>query len=194
MKIGLIADSHTSKRGELWPQVFTAFDGVDAILHAGDLWTLALIEELQTVAPTYVARGNGDLGLEHDRLQDTWSLDFDGVTVGMIHEFPTPRRREPAFITERARKIFTESPDVLIYGHTHMEEVHDVDGLLCVNPGSPTLPRNKSLRLGTIGFLEIEAGAVDVSLWQLTEDGIIPAVDQRSPGFVPDVRAAQPRK
>ena len=175
MKIGLIADSHTSKRNELWPQVFSAFDGVDAILHAGDLWTLALVDELESIAPTFVSRGNGDLGLEHHCLKDTWALDFDGVSIGMIHEFPTPRRRAPEFITERAQKIFHQPLDVVVYGHTHMEEVHDVDGLLCVNPGSPTLPRNKSLRLGTIGFLTIEQGNVDVDLFQITDEGIIAA-------------------
>ena len=49
-----------------------------------------------------------------------------------------------------------------------------VDGLLCVNPGSPTLPHNRSLRLGTIGFLNIEAGEVRPELWQLTEAGADP--------------------
>lgn len=174
MRIGLIADSHTSRRGELWPQVFDAFDGVDVILHAGDLWTLALVDELEAIAPTYVSRGNGDIGLQDERLRDTWTLDFDGKTIGMIHDFPTPRRKPPEFIAERTEKWFPDvGPDVVIYGHTHMEEVHEVNGVLCVNPGSPTLPHNKSLRLGTLGFLTISQGAVKAELFQLTETGLV---------------------
>jgi len=63
-------------------------------------------------------------------------------------------------------------PQVLIYGHTHLEGLHLVDNMLCVNPGSPTLPRNQSLRLGTIGFLDIEASRVTASVHQLTDHGI----------------------
>ena len=48
--------------------------------------------------------------------------------------------------------------DVMVFGDTHSEWLEYVDGVLCVNPGSPTLPRNLATRLGTIGFLEIANG------------------------------------
>ena len=172
MRIGLISDTHISKRGELWPQVFDAFDGVDAILHAGDVFSPALLDELQEIAPLTVARGNGDLGQDDARLEDRCVMAFDGVTVAMLHDFPTPRHRPAELILDRARQRFPGvEPDVLVYGHTHIEAVDPVDGLLCVNPGSPTLPHNKSLRLGTIGFLNIEQGCATAEIWQLTEGG-----------------------
>ena len=63
MKIGLISDTHIpDSRKELWPQVFTAFRGVDLILHAGDIYDLGVIDALREVAPIYAARGNGDDG------------------------------------------------------------------------------------------------------------------------------------
>ncbi len=81
----------------------------------------------------------------------------------------------PELILDRVRQRFPGvSPDVVVYGHTHIESVDRVDGLLCVNPGSPTLPHNKSLRLGTIGFLEIDRGVVNPELWQLTDQGAEP--------------------
>ncbi len=182
MRIGLISDSHVSKPGELWPQVFDAFDGVDAILHAGDLWSLALIDELAEIAPVHVARGNGDMGLAHARLRERCVLDFNGATVAMLHEFPAPGRRPADFILGRARQRFPDaSPDVIVYGHTHIEEVHQVGELLCVNPGSPTLPHNKSLRLGTIGFLNIDAAGASAELYQLTASGIEPVQPPDSP-------------
>ena len=172
MRIGLISDTHVTKRGQLWAQVFDAFDGVDAILHAGDLWSLQLVEELEEIAPVQVVRGNGDMGLEHEHLHERYTVAFGGVTIAMIHDFPSAAWRPAEVVLQRAAQRFPDaSPDVIVYGHTHIEEVHRLGDLLCVNPGSPTLPYNKSLRLGTIGFLNIDDGEVSAELWQLTEAG-----------------------
>ena len=169
MRIGLIADTHLTKRGQLWPQVLDAFNGVDAILHAGDVWVPDVIDELAELAPVYVARGNGDVGVAHEQLRETWLLDFQGVAVGLLHEFPSPGRRPASFVVAQAAKRFggDEPPDVVVYGHTHIEEIHSVGGVLFVNPGSPTLPHNKSLRLGTIGFLELNDGRASAEIRQL---------------------------
>ncbi len=86
MRIGLISDTHISKSGELWRQVFDAFTGVDAILHAGDVWSPALLDELGEVASVRVARGNGDFGQNDPRLEDRCVMSFDGVTIAMIHD------------------------------------------------------------------------------------------------------------
>ena len=47
----------------LWPQAYDAFREVDAILHAGDLHTLDVVDELNQLAPTYVARAMETMGL-----------------------------------------------------------------------------------------------------------------------------------
>lgn len=175
MRIGLISDTHISKGGELWPQVFDAFAGVDAILHAGDVWSPALLDELEAVAPVRVARGNGDFGQDDARLEDQCVMAFGGLTIAMLHDFPTPAHRPAELVLDRVQRRFPDvSPDVVVYGHTHIEAVDHVNGLLCVNPGSPTLPHNRSLRLGTIGFLNLEDGAIAAELWQLTESGAEP--------------------
>ncbi len=64
--------------------------------------------------------------------------------------------------------------DVLVYGDTHVEAIDTLHGILCVNPGSPTFPRNHSTRLGTIGFLDVIDGRPEASIWQLTDHGIEP--------------------
>ena len=173
VRVGLISDSHITKRGELWPQVFDAFAGVDAILHAGDVWSPAVLDELEQVAPVHVARGNGDFGVDDPRLQEQCTLTFADVTIAMLHDFPSPGRRPAEFVLAQARKRFPgPAPDVLVCGHTHIEEIHDLGSLLWVNPGSPTLPHNKSLRLGTIGFLTITDGRASAELCQLTSAGV----------------------
>ncbi len=174
MKIGLIADTHMPGTiDELWPHASSAFHGVDMILHAGDLHTLDIVDHLSEIAPTYVSRGNGDVGIEDDRLRDTWMLEARSVSIGLIHHFPSPARKSPEHLTKYLDKHFSDGhPDVLIYGHTHLEDVRSVNNRLFINPGSPTLPRNQSLRPGTLGVMEIEDDHIHTRLLQLTDHGI----------------------
>jgi predicted phosphodiesterase len=55
-----------------------------------------------------------------------------------------------------------------------VEAIDTINGCLCVNPGSPTYPRNLDTQLGTIGFLDIVDGKAEATIWQLTETGIEP--------------------
>lgn len=183
MRIGLISDTHIPEaRRELWPQVFDAFSGVDAILHAGDIHELHVLDQLHKVAPTWSARGNGEDGSghrprqpDHDLLQDAWVLEFEGLTFGLVHDLPIPEF-PPNLTLERAmaRYFGRTDLDVVVYGHTHVEAIDTIGNTLCVNPGSPTYPRNLDTQLGTIGFLDIIDGKAEASIWQLTESGIEP--------------------
>ena len=70
LRIGLISDTHIPEsRYELWPQVFEAFAGVDAILHAGDIHDLVVIDQLhdRITAPVRLAWERPDLGPGHVR-------------------------------------------------------------------------------------------------------------------------------
>ena len=49
-----------------------------------------------------------------------------------------------------------------------------MDGILCVNPGSPTYPHNYDTQYGTIGFLELDDGQARPSVWLINDDGIEP--------------------
>lgn len=174
LRVGLIADTHmpgTIKR--LWPQVYAAFSAVDCILHAGDLHVPEVIDELDQLAPTFVCRGNGDVGVEHARLKDSWVGDLAGVQVGLIHRFPTPRRATGDALQRKLDGHFPDAdPRVVIYGHTHLAEIHQVDGRVYINPGSPTLPNNQSTRHGTVGILAISSGHVSVEVFQIGEEGL----------------------
>jgi putative phosphoesterase len=183
LRIGLVSDTHIPEsRPELWPQVYHAFRDVDAILHAGDIHDLSVIDYLGELAPVYAARGNGDDGSggrpiqPHDsRLREAWVIEFNGLRIGMTHDLPIPEF-PPHLTLERAvKRYFGDAKlDVLVYGDTHVEAIDTVGGALCVNPGSPTYPHNLETQLGTIGFLEVNNGVAEASIWQLTEDGIAP--------------------
>lgn len=157
----------------LWPQVYTAFADVDCILHAGDLHVEAVIDELESLAPTFVCYGNGDLDVQHAKLRDYWLGDLAGTSVGLVHKFPTPRRATEERLHKKLSQTFDQNhPEIVIYGHTHLAEVHEIGGRVYVNPGSPTLPNNQSTRFGTVGFLVLTAHQLAVELHQITEHGL----------------------
>ena len=181
LRIGLISDTHIPEAcPELWPQVFAVFEGVDAILHGGDIHELVVLDQLAEVAPLWSARGNGEDGSagrpiapDDHRLRYSWLLDLAGVRVGLTHDLPMPEL-PPNYTVERwkTRRFGTTDIDVLVYGDSHVERIDVVGTTLCVNPGSPTYPHNLNTQLGTVGFLEIEPTAIRASLWQLTDGGV----------------------
>jgi predicted phosphodiesterase len=69
---------------------------------------------------------------------------------------------------ERLMEHFFRGPvDVIVRGSTHRAEIATIDGVLIVNPGSPSFPNHRRLSLGTIGYLDIEGGRVRPSILQL---------------------------
>ena len=52
MKIGLVSDTHLPNIGHALPdQLLSAFDGVDLILHAGDVYSPECLDWLERIAP-----------------------------------------------------------------------------------------------------------------------------------------------
>ncbi len=182
MRIGLISDTHIPEAGpDLWPQAYAAFEECDAILHAGDIYDVLVIDNLQQIAPTWAARGNGDDGSsgrlvqpDHPQLAPSWVHEFDGVSVGLTHHMPIPELPTYGVGDAIDRHFNGADLDVVVYGDTHVEHITTIDGVLCVNPGSPTFPHNLSVQLGTVGFLNISDEKVEASIWRLTDDGIKP--------------------
>jgi putative phosphoesterase len=180
MKIGLISDTHTAGSGRDLPQVVLAsLKGVDLILHCGDLECLGVLDYLETVAPVLAVRGYEDPLEPGDRLADTTRVvQIDGVRIGMVHDiqWPTPGittspdgaalRFPDGGVKDILTRKFGQPVEVVAFGDTHQELICYYDGVLFINPGSPTYPgrRHQPGALGTIGLLEVTRGAVDVRL------------------------------
>ena len=182
-KIGLISDTHIPEaRSSLWDQVYTAFQGVDLIFHGGDIHDISLLDDLEKVAPVYAARGNGEDGSggrdvqpEDPRVKYAWLIEIEGLWVGLTHYIPVPERPPNFTLAKWVDRFFPERiPDVIVSGDTHREAIEWINGVYCVNPGSPTYPHNYDTQYGTIGFLEIENGKADASIWQIAKTGIVP--------------------
>ncbi len=89
-------------------------------------------------------------------MQESWVIELGGLKFGLTHDVPIPEF-PPHLTLERAmmRYFGTTDLDVLIYGDTHVEAIDVFGKTLCVNPGSPTYPRNLDTQMGTIGFIDI---------------------------------------
>jgi putative phosphoesterase len=177
--VGLISDTHIPEAApDLWPQVYARLAAADLILHAGDVHTLETVDRLGELAPIYVARGNGDDGgagrplmPDDDRLREAWALEIGGLRVGLTHDVALPENPPHRTIHTMMEHHFGGAQQIVVHGHTHVASIETLRGVLLVNPGSPTYPRNLSTRLGTLGFLEIVDGGVRAWLEQLDAEG-----------------------
>ncbi len=183
LKIGLVSDTHIPEAMDhLWPQVYEAFDGVDYIFHGGDIHEFWVLDTLEKLAPVYAARGNGEDGSggrpvqpDDPRVREAWSFELENLNVGLTHYIPTEERPPYLTVARWVERYFPDKrPDVIVYGDTHTEAIEVVDGILCVNPGSPTYPHNYDTQYGTIGFLDLDDGEAGASVWLITDGGIEP--------------------
>jgi putative phosphoesterase len=127
-RIGVISDTH----GELPDSVLEVFRGVDAIVHAGDCGTGDVVEALEALAPVTAVCGNCDVG-GGILLPMAANVELGGVRVIVAH-----RDRDLGGSLDPVRA----GARVAIIGHSHIAGVGERDGVLWVNPGSPSFPRN----------------------------------------------------
>ncbi|MHB1340948.1 MAG: metallophosphoesterase family protein [Coriobacteriia bacterium] len=137
MLIGIISDTH----GVLPPGVHDAFDGVEHIVHAGDIGSVQVLSELELIAPVTAVSGNTDLGALAHLLPAIASVSLDGVCITVGHKLP-----------DLLGAGASTAADVLVSGHTHVASVSHSGSLLLVNPGSATQPRDSNC--GTVGVLD----------------------------------------
>ena len=157
MLIGLISDTHIPDRARIIPQnVIDTFSDVDLILHAGDLTSLDVIEELENIAPVMAVQGNMDRA-NGINLPKAKTLEVEGVKIGMVHGEVYPRA-DTQQLVYLAKQL---DVNILVSGHSHQPKIEQTDGVLLINPGSPIVPR---LADRTVMLLEIHNKEVDVQI------------------------------
>ena len=174
MRIGIVADTHLlvgpvgssghafrprlTVAGHAVPAALVAaLEGVDLILHAGDVYDAATLDRLAALAPVLCARGSEDVSLaEDERVRDSHLITVGGVRIGLLHalDYPIPAWRPLDLVLARE---FGGPVDVLIFGDSHVPVVDRLEGVLLINPGSPTLPYGLP-GAGTIALLEVGVG------------------------------------
>lgn len=156
----VLADTHIPRRARALPEALTPhLEKADLILHAGDLLQPSVLDELSVYAPVRAVMGNVDL-LEVE-LPETLEFDFGGARIAMIHD---SGRREGR--RGRLGRRFPEAR-AIIFGHSHVPFLEDEDGLLLLNPGSPTDRRRQPRH--TFALLRAEEGSVRAEILALPQ-------------------------
>ncbi len=164
MKIGVISDTHIPKRAKKIPaQVYQVFAGVGMIIHAGDLIERRLLKELSLLAPVEAVAGNMDPPELARELGYSKMIVVEKVEIGLIHGFG-----DHSTTLLRAYNAFRdESPDCIVFGHSHQPYNDKYQGILLFNPGSPTDKRRQPFP--SVGLLEVTAGRVTGEIVYLKE-------------------------
>ncbi|WP_376795955.1 metallophosphoesterase family protein [Thermogemmatispora sp.] len=155
--IGVLSDTHIPRFKALPEALWHHFAAVELIIHAGDLSELAVVDELETIAPVVAVQGNVESDEVRRKLPLKRELVIGGCRIGVVHILSPdsgPRRRsaDEARLAA-ARREFPEARCV-IFGHTHVPYLRQHNGLLLFNPGSATDRRSQPAC--TIGRLYIE--------------------------------------
>jgi uncharacterized protein len=119
MNIAVLSDTH----GLLRPEVLPHLEGVDAILHAGDVGNPQILERLATFGPVYAIRGNVDRSPELLTLPETLLFELGGVSIFMLHDL-------------KALDKVQDGVRIVVSGHSHQPRIVDEGGVLHLNPGS----------------------------------------------------------
>ena len=155
MRLAIISDTHMPRGGRTIPErCLRECRASDAILHAGDLVTLAVLDELRALGPpVHAICGNVDDAAVRTHLPARLELELEGARIGMIH-IPGPA----AGRAQRLRATFPGA-NAVIFGHTHLpEHAEDADNFQIFNPGSPTERRRAPAH--TMGLATIADGAI----------------------------------
>lgn len=152
MKVGVISDTH----GLLRPEAIAALEGCEAIIHAGDIGSQDIVEQLAAIAPLHIVRGNNDVDAEWAKpIADHLRFDIQGWQVLLVHDIADV----PALLGDSVKLVVT--------GHSHKPLIEWRGNTLYLNPGSAGRRRFK-LPV-TLALLEVSSDAMEPWLVQLLD-------------------------
>jgi len=129
MKVGVISDTH----GLLRAEAVAALQGVDHILHAGDVGDIAILDALRAIAPVTAIRGNVDTHGACALLPATEMVSLAGRSFYLVHS-----------VHDLDLNAEAAGVDCVVSGHSHQPLVEERRGAMYLNPGSAG-PRRFSL-------------------------------------------------
>jgi putative phosphoesterase len=160
--IGVIADTHIPGKAKSLPEAaIRLFDAeeVELILHAGDISTLAVLNQLEAHAPVEAVQGNVETAEVVRALPLTRELAVGGCAIGLVHDLGARQHH-----VRNARRLFPTAR-VVVFGHSHIPLIEDRDDLLLLNPGSATDRRRQPHC--TVALLTITDGKLNARLMSL---------------------------
>jgi putative phosphoesterase len=134
MQIAIISDTHMPKGMRRLPEgCIERLKAAELIVHAGDLSTLSVLNELRSYSQVIAVHGNVDDYEVRQALPEIETAEASGARIAVIHDAGPATGR-----LERMRRRFPDT-DAVVFGHSHMP-LHETasDGFQIFNPGSPT--------------------------------------------------------
>ena len=158
MRLGIVSDTHLPRGSRAIPaDCLERLAAADAILHAGDLMELSVLELLQALGPpVHAVRGNVDSAELQARLPLVRTVEAGGARIAMIHDAGPSAGR-----LDRMRRRFPQA-DAVVFGHSHLPLHEECDGFAIFNPGSPTERRRAPHH--TMGIATVVDGRVAFEL------------------------------
>lgn len=201
-RVGVVADTHCPEFVDRLPdRLFDALQGVQLILHAGDVTGAATLEQLERIAPVEAVRGDHDRALES--LPRTREVTVEGHKIVVVHGDRSRWIEEPnTLLWTISLGYFRPHPglpgalvrrfpdaDVIVYGHTHHAQVRQVGRALLFNPGgvhvwnSQTTRRRLSQRPGWFEWTWLQVArhirrpdSPSVGILDIDEGKIVPRI------------------
>lgn len=148
--LGVISDTH----GLLRPEAVDALRGSELILHAGDVGSLDIIDDLRRIAPVKAVRGNVDSSPWFDALPQIEAIEIGGLTLYMLHDL------KQLDLNPAAAGLAA-----VICGHSHKPLNEVRQGVLYFNPASAG-PRRFNLPI-CVGRLRIRNASITGEMIEL---------------------------
>jgi uncharacterized protein len=161
VELAIISDTHMPRGARAIPEAcLDRMRAADAILHAGDLVGLEVLELLESLGPpVHAVHGNIDEPALRVRLPAVRLVEADGARIVMTHDGGPADRR-----LDRLRARFPDA-DAVVFGHSHLPLHEERDGFHIFNPGSPTERRRAPSH--TLGVATARDGLLRFELVEL---------------------------
>jgi len=161
MLIAIVADTHLPRGSRAIPEAcLERVRAADLMLHAGDLSTPEVLENLRALGPPVAAvHGNIDSADLRRVLPERQVVDAAGARIGIVHDAGPATGR-----LRRMRLAFPEC-DAVVYAHTHVPHVEQAGAVWLLNPGSPTERRTAPGH--SMLMLRVEDGGIEPELVRL---------------------------
>lgn len=148
MRIAILSDTHGN-----YAQALRSLDhsgAFDCVIHLGDTTDDAEIIELALERELFIVSGNCDPGGNYPR---SMTLELAGKRFFICHG---DRFHVKSGLTGLYQKALQAGADIVLYGHTHIPLIKEINGIQFINPGAMKL----SSKNPTMGILHIEEGVV----------------------------------
>ena len=157
MRILVVSDTHGNDAALL--KAYGAAGAFDVVMHLGDgERDMELLTSLDDTLPQVVVAGNCDLASTQPRER---ICSFKGLRLLVCHGDRYGVKAGLSRLVEHGREV---GVDAVLYGHTHVANIVQVDGLWLINPGTLTAASS----FHSYAMLEITEAGLNATIHPLT--------------------------